>query len=185
VQRLSRLFTFAAAATAAAFTVPAGASAAGTATCTLEGLAHMSPGVLLIGGSGEYDFGANGGCRKDGGPPAPVDIESHGNFINIVCGTGTAFSRDPHLGDQGLSPDFTRITGAGIVNMSYHVEFRATQGILEIHTVDDGAGDEPEHLSPNGHVAITPSAGESCRDANGVNAFDVRGAFHASLVQVS
>jgi hypothetical protein len=176
---------------AAAFVVPASASAE-EGNCVFDGLAgSINPGVMLVGGAGQYEFSGQGNCSLNGAPRATANIESHGNFTNTVCGTGTAFSRDPHLGGEGSLPDFTTIddpatAAQDIENVSYHIDFRATQGTLEVHTVDDTdnndtgtADDEADTLPANGHVAITPAEGESCNDGTGVNAFEVRGLFVA------
>lgn len=174
---------------AAAFVVPASASAAGNGSCVFSGLAgNIAPGVMLMGGSGEYDFGGTGQCVLSGVPAPNSSIRSTGDFNNIVCGTGEAFSRDNHSGpghpvlnpvdssDDRTTIDDPASAGVEIQNASYHISFKATQGELDIHTIDDEtpAGDEAESLPHNGHIAIVPAAG-SCNSPTGVTAFTVSG----------
>jgi hypothetical protein len=165
---------------AAAFVVPASASAA-QGSCAFTGLAgNIQPGVMLVGGAGEYEFSGTGQCVLNGVAAPNAQILSRGDFRNDICGTGIAFSNDPGHPPVDASDDTTTIDdpstpGTDITSASYHIDFRATQGTLEVHKIN-GVN---ETQSPNGHVAITPAPGESCTDTTGVNAFNVTGALHA------
>lgn len=164
-----------AAVAAAMMAVPAAASAE-SGTCVFQGLAgDITPGVMLVGGSGSYTFSTPPGsattqCNYNGGPMAPSTIVSAGNFTNTICGTGTATGNPASATtiDQG-NDGVKEITSA-----DYTIAFRATQGTLDIKTVN---GRPETGGDVNGHVSITPSEG-SC--TTGVTAFEVAGAFTAS-----
>ena len=164
-----------AAVAAAMLAVPAGASA-DTGTCVFQGLAgQITPGVMLVGGAGTYTFSTPPGsaatqCSYNNGAPAASKIVSAGRFANIICGTGSA-DGDPETAtkiDQGNNGT-NEISSA-----AYHIDFRGTQGTLDITKVNGVA----ETGGPvNGHVSITPAQG-SC--TTGVTAFEVAGVLTAS-----
>jgi hypothetical protein len=181
-----RLISLAVTATAAvALALPPSASAE-ELNCAFEGQLSAHPGFMLVGGSGQYELTAEANCSLNGAPRERTWFESHGNFASTVCGTWTWFSRDPHLGGEGSLPDFTTIDvpltpAQDIENMSYHIDFRADHGTIEIHSVDDTdnndtgtADDEADTLPLNGHVTISP---ERCTNGG---SFTVRGAIFAS-----
>ena len=165
----------------AAFAVPASASAH-SGTCVFEGVAgNISPGVMLVGGSGDYDFSTPAGsettkCEMDGSGMQTSSIASVGQFTNTVCGTGTAWSG---FNNPVNSPaDSTTINAGGgtaeITSSEYTIDFRASQGTLKITKVNgstESGGDDVD-----GHVMIVPKTGD-CR--TGVTSFDVAGALHA------
>jgi hypothetical protein len=168
----------------AAFAVPASASAH-TGQCAFEGVAgNINPGVMVLGGSGQYTFQTTDAqrtqCQIDGGGMQASKIFSRGNFDNTVCGTGSAHSQQGVPAKDPEGNDSTTIDGGNngtneISSARYTIAFRGGQGIIDIETVNGAT----ETLGAvNGHVSIVPAPGESCTD-DGVNAFEVAGAFHA------
>jgi hypothetical protein len=157
---------------AALFALPSAASA-DTGGCVFQGLAgQISPGVMLVGGSGAYTFSTPDGsvatqCSINNGAAQQSKIVSSGTFANIVCGTGTA---------DGNPTGTTINAGGGAAEISsarYHIDFRGTQGTLDVTQVNGS----PETLGPvNGHVSITPTVG-NC--STGVTAFEVAGVLAA------
>lgn len=179
-----KFFTLALAAVAAAmFVVPATASAA-SGSCAFQGVAgNISPGVMLQGGGGVYDFATPAGssttlCEMNGSGLQASTIKSVGQFDNIVCGTGTAWSG---YNDRGPTADLTEINAGGgtaeITSASYTIDFVGAQGRLDIHTVN-GSPESAGADDVDGHVTIIPRTG-SCTAATGVTAFEVVGALHA------
>jgi hypothetical protein len=176
-----------AAVAAAAFMVPASASAAGSGHCSFTGLAgNIDPGVMLTGGQGEYEFATQDPnttkCSLGTGAPVNSAIVSKGNFVNTVCGTGLAYSGH---GNQMATPDVTTIDSpvggtVEITGASYSIDFRAAQGALNILTVRESNGHVgTDSLPANGHVTIVPSEG-GCSEPGGVTAFTVAGHFQAN-----
>ena len=154
----------------AASTVPASAQAH-SASCAFEGLpVSVSPGVMLVGGSGDYDVSTPPGqqstrCEMDGSGAQPASIASVGQFTNTVCGTGTAWSGSTTINAGGGTAEIT--------SAEYTIDFRAFQGVVKITKVNGSAeagGDDVD-----GYVTITPRVGD-CR--TGVTSFDVSGAIH-------
>jgi hypothetical protein len=184
--------------------VPAGASAATVAKCEFTGLAgNISPGVMLVGGAGRYDFHtgdpATSRCSSTddpGGAASPSRIDSFGSFTNIVCGTGQATSQAENPADSTTIDYKADGPGPGdISSAEYTIDFEATEGQLDIETVNgspelrgpvqpDAPGGPlngqpgPNSGDVDGHVTILPTTG-SCTAATGVTAFTVAGAFHA------
>lgn len=174
-----------AAAAVSILSVPAGASAATVGHCEFSGLAgNISPGVMLQGGGGRYDFstppgstGTNCTSSADPGAPAPSSIVSNGSFTNIVCGTGTARSQ---AADSTTIDHRNNGSSAGdIKDATYTIEFTAATGRLDIHTVtDNNSVTTADQLPVNGHVTIVPAQG-GCTEPTGVTAFQVAGQFSA------
>src|SRR5687768_7686202 len=67
-------------------------------TCVFDGLVgNINPGVMLIGGTGAYEFQSRPGttaCGVGGAPVIPSRIVSTGTFVNVICGTGSAADED-------------------------------------------------------------------------------------------
>lgn len=152
-----------------------------TGACAFTGLAgNISPGVMLVGGQGGYQFQSTAGstsqCRMDSNGPAAATIQSTGNFRNAVCGTGTAWSGYSELPNTAADSTTIDINGSPteITSATYTIEFVGTNGTLDIHTVNGG----PENLATNGRVQIAPTTG-SCNSPTGVTAFTVAGSFAA------
>jgi hypothetical protein len=161
---------------AAMVAVPSAASA-DTGACVFQGLAgNINPGVMLVGGTGAYEFSTPTTsprnqatlCSYNNSAPAVSKIVSKGTFVNMICGTGTADGTEAETKiDQGA--DGTN----EISSAAYHIDFRGTQGTLDISRVNG----RTETLGPvNGHVSITPTVG-SC--TTGVTGFEVAGALAA------
>jgi len=164
------------AAVAAAMLALPSAASADTGHCVFEGVAgNITPGVMLQGGSGTYDFQTvdplRTQCSYNGGAPAPSKIVSAGSFSNVVCGTGTADATSAAATwiDQGNNGT------KDISSATYHIDFRGAQGQLNILTVNGRA----DTLPSNGHVTIVPTGG-SCAAATGVTQFEVAGVLTAS-----
>ena len=171
------LFTGAVAATGA-LALPAAASAR-TVTCAFQGLpGNMSPGVMLQGGGSTYDFATPTGsqttqCEMNGSGLQVSAIRSVGQYDNIVCWTGTAWSG---YNDRGPTPDTMEINvggGPAEASMTYTIRFVAGQGVLDIHTVN---GWPEGGTEPDGYVNARSG---SCASAIGANSFELSGAFRA------
>lgn len=143
-------------------------------SCVFDGVVgNISPGVMLVGGSGRYEFRRGGPigatrCGVSGAPIIPATITSTGSFTNVVCGTGEA--RSLH---GATLPEFTTVRIAGVNHdMEYVIAFRGFAGDIDVRSVDW----TPDPLPSNGRVVITPMTG-SCTSATGVTAFEARGWF--------
>jgi hypothetical protein len=188
-----RFAMLAPAAAAAALVIAPGTASAATGECVFQGVAgNISPGVVLVGGSGVYDFSTTNPqttqCNFETQGPKPSKIFSRGSFVNTVCGTGTAQSqqgvpsKDPQ-GDDTTTVDYGNDGSNEISSARYTIQFRGAQGQLDIETVNGS----PDQLAVNGHVTIIPAQGEQCSDEDdpandnddGVNTFEVAGAFVA------
>ena len=176
-----RFLTLAATAmTVAAFAVPAAAHAH-SGTCVLDGVVNISPGVMLVGGSGDYDFSTPVGsqttkCEMDGSGMQTSSIASVGQFTTTVCGTGIWWSG---FNNPVNSPTDSTIVNAGggtaeITSAEYTITFVAWQGVIEVRKVNgstEAGGDDVDGL-----VMAIPKTGD-CQ--TGVTSFEVVGEFHA------
>ena len=181
MQIVKRFLVLAATAmTVAAFAVPASAQAH-SATCVFEGLAvNVVPGVMLVGGSGDYDISTPAGsptaqCEFDGSGMQPSTIQSRGQFVNTLCGTGTWWSGFDDA--PGSSPDYTVINAGGgtaeITSAEYTITFVAGHGAIKFHKVNgstEAGGDDVD-----GYVSAVPTAG-TCQ--GGMGSLALSGWFH-------
>ena len=170
---------------AALFAIPSTASAR-NAQCVFQGVTGtIAPGVMLIGQEGDYTFAtsnpATTQCREGTGTPQQSKIESRGHFVNTICGTGTA-TGGPAATDTRVDVGATTPPTWDYDNIQYHIDFRAANGTLNVHSIQglkerrpDGTdpGTSPD---PDGHVVIIPTGG-SCNDPGGVTQFTVAGGF--------
>ena len=116
--------------------------------------------VQLVGGTGAYEFStiACAGVSTDTTPPeaALCSITSAGNYVNTVCGTGTADSTSTTVNE----PDGADTT------VSYHIQFVSGIGILT------GPGAGPVNgVPPVAAVVLVPTGPGT--PPNCVTSFDV------------
>lgn len=143
----------------AALAVAVPAQADVKAECVITGEAKVddkaSPnpniGVLLVGGSGTYQFNSLNivcvGTEKSSVPVVvALTVTSQGKYENIVCGTGTAWSP---AGSTVLNT-FNNVSGtstkgqafyAALINgLTYKVQFVGTVGTFHVNNDPDPTG---------------------------------------------
>lgn len=112
-------------------------------TCALEGTAETNPPVQLSGGSGTYEFNelvfACAGTVDGVATTATFGIESEGDYVNEVCGTGTAEDTDAEgtVLTETLSSGHT---GWKTPAIGYEIEFLAGAGTLTFTSGASGSG---------------------------------------------
>jgi hypothetical protein len=190
---LTKRFLLLATVVAAASFVVVPSASADSATCTFDGVAGtIDPDIRPApetGGSGTYTFGGGASCEYVDTTGAGANTEyntsatiaSSGEFNNIICSTGTAFS------NWGLPPDdpdkvgstqvnFANGNATDVTNLAYKILFTGGNGRLVIKDVNGSATS-----GGSGVVQILPSQGSSCTAEPGVSSFDVLGGFTAAI----
>jgi len=132
----------------------------GPVPVTTCGLGGATNGVPLVGGSGAYSFnssvcaGVSANVIGDEGGPADVEattscsINSNGNYINVVCGTGAVLGANATVAEGGGSDTYTTTGGLNIV-------FVSGVGIVAATGVTESEGDEGAGVAV-GVVVLTP-----------------------------
>jgi hypothetical protein len=147
----------------AALAIAVPAQAAGVkAACTLTGTAKTTPPVLLQGGGGTYQFKALQfvcvGVAKGAPAVDVINVTSNGSYVNVVCGTGKAWSKP---GQSTLTAGPAKY-GPIVNSLGYEVDFVATVGLFNWKA---GSGKGVPGVKPLSDLGIVPDP------KTGTNAF--------------
>ena len=152
----------------AAFAIAIPASAAGVkAACVVSGEAKTTPPVQLVGGGGTYTFNSLQfvcvGTAKGGLPQVvPVNVTSNGSYVNVVCGTGKAFSKPTQsTAAPGTDPKYAAL----VSTLGYEVEFVGTVGVFNWKNTTDK--NLPE-VKPLGLLGVVPDPKPGSNSLGGV-----------------
>jgi hypothetical protein len=164
------------AAVAACMVAAAGAPAAHAAAqttydCTFVGVTGTTPGIGLLPGSAPFEFhgGANCHVLRDGvGFSMMGTVQSFGTFENVTCFSGLATDA---VWSSGTSITFDD-SQYDVWNVAYTAPLAAGTGPLAIS--EAGAYD---YAIYRGAGTIAFDVAGDCSDPDGVQEFDVNGAF--------
>jgi hypothetical protein len=183
--------------------VPAQAQAPqAAAACAVDGTATTTPAVQIEGGSGTYRFDSTVGAglqltcvvgtTAHGSGLAEITVTSTGNYVNTVCGTGTARSADldpvnpPASGNDITTVAFPAGNPGNLDpvwleqqegNLEYDIPFVGTVGALTFRSSDPGnaTGGGPIKITDPTPAEINPATNTCTSD------FRVLGALAGTL----
>ena len=134
-------------------------------SCALNGEATTAPPVQLQGGSGTYEFTdlifACVGTVDGEVAVATFDVTSQGDYVNEICGTGTAEDSDASGTVVNEAPSSAHV-GQTTPPLAYDIEF--TSGVGTLTFTSGGTGSGVIDIFPTGPQAN----GTDCTDSFGV-----------------